>query len=338
MLLIYLPWNARAAAASEAEQQAKRSALAADARRQRVLDGVASIYERGVAQRDDVKPPVPGDDDALLAAVEALLDAHSADLAALKQEHEAQAEKRREAGQHLAAELAEAAAGPGRAGRRGRAADGERCFEGAPQAFGEGGEEEPVRPSGRPRRTPMKRRRRRRRRNRTRLHRHRSRRTTKRQQRASDARRAAFRADIRKALDLNVARTAAAEFEREGLSASTDDDAAVDSEKPDESWLEDDEDAPIAGLPGVQVLKYERPDDRDQLRGARGGAGRERHDGRLRCGAGEARGGEPPRGAERRVASARRRTSSWSGCATRAGRSSSRRPVKRRPTNVSAAR
>ena len=38
---------------SEAEQQAKRSALAADARRQRVLDGVASIYERGVAQRDD---------------------------------------------------------------------------------------------------------------------------------------------------------------------------------------------------------------------------------------------------------------------------------------------
>ena len=51
---------------------------------------------------------VPGDDDALLAAVEALLDAHSADLASLKQEHEAQAEKRREAGQHLAAELAEA--------------------------------------------------------------------------------------------------------------------------------------------------------------------------------------------------------------------------------------
>ena len=39
--------------------------------------------------------------------------------------------------------------------------------------------------------------------------------------------------------------------ERGGLFPN--DDAAVDSEKPDEKWLEDDEDAPIAGLPGVQV-------------------------------------------------------------------------------------
>ena len=58
--------------------------------------------------------------------------------------------------------------------------------------------------------------------------------------------------------DRNVARTAAAEFERQGLSAPNDD-STIDPGAPDESWLEDDEDAPIAGLPGVQVLRYERP-------------------------------------------------------------------------------
>ena len=249
-----------AAAASEAEQQAKRSALAADARRQRVLDGVASIYERGVAQRNDFKPPVPGDDDALLAAVEALLDAHSADLAALKQEHEAQAEKRREAGQHLAAELAEAQQQARdaqadvaalrtandalrarhkllvREVKKSRSAQAGPPAEDTDEASQEEAPSEPEPPAP-PAPEPE---------------------DDAAAKEASDARRAAFRADIRKALDLNVARTAAAEFERQGLSAP-DDDAAIDSEKPDERWLEDDEDAPIAGLPGVQVLKYERP-------------------------------------------------------------------------------
>ena len=245
-----------AAAASEAEQQAKRSALAADARRQRVLDGVASIYEK--AQRDGVKPPVPGDDDALLAAVEALLDAHSADLAAIKQEHEAQAEKRREAGRHLAAELAEAQqqardaqadvaalrtandalrarhkllvreVKKSRSAQAGPPAEeDEASQEEAPAA------PEPIAP---PSPEPE---------------------DDEEAARASDARRAAFRADVRKALDLTVAKTAAAEFERRGLSAPNDD-ATIDSEKPDESWLEADADAPIAGLPGVQVLRYEK--------------------------------------------------------------------------------
>ena len=195
---------------------------------------------------------MPGDDDALLAAVEALLDAHSADLASLKQEHEAQAEKRREAAATSRRSSRRPAAGPGRAGRRGRAADGERCVEGAPQAC-VGGEEEPVRPSraarGGHRRAQEEAPSRRRRTARAGAE------DDEEAARASDARRAAFRADIRKALDLNVARTAAAEFERQGLSAP-DDDAAIDSEKPDEKWLEDDEDAPIAGLPGVQVLRY----------------------------------------------------------------------------------
>ena len=57
---------------------------------------------------------------------------------------------------------------------------------------------------------------------------------------------------------MSTARTAAAEFERQGLSAPNDD-STIDPGAPDEKWLEDDADAPIAGLPGVQVLKYERP-------------------------------------------------------------------------------
>ena len=75
--------------------------------------------------------------------------------------------------------------------------------------------------------------------------------------RAADARRAAFRADVRAALDLRVAQTAAAEFQRSGLSAKEDEGLVAGA--PDEKWLERDEDAPIAGLPSVQNLVYERP-------------------------------------------------------------------------------
>ncbi len=247
-----------AAAASEAEQQAKRSALAADARRQRVLDGVASIYERGVAQRDDVKPPVPGDDDALLAAVEALLDAHAADLASLKQEHEAQAERRREAGRHLAAELAEAqqqardAQADVQALRTAndalrarhkllvREVKKSRSAQAGPPAEEDEASQEEAPAAPEPIAPPSP-----------------EPEDDAAAKEASDARRAAFRADVRKALDLNVATTAAAEFERRGLSAPNDD-ATIDPGAPDEKWLEDDADAPIAGLPGVQVLRYEK--------------------------------------------------------------------------------
>ena len=257
---IYLPWNARRPPLQKRSSRRNVQLWPPTRGANALLDGVASIYERGVAQRDDVKPPVPGDDDALLAAVEALLDAHSADLASLKQDHEAQAEKRREAGRHLAAELAEAQQQARdaqadvaalrtandalrarhkllvREVKKSRSAQAGPPAEDTDEASQEEAPSEPEPPAP-PAPEPE---------------------DDEEAARASDARRAAFRADIRKALDLNVARTAAAEFERQGLSAP-DDDAAIDSEKPDEKWLEDDEDAPIAGLPGVQVLKYERP-------------------------------------------------------------------------------
>jgi hypothetical protein len=263
-----------AAAASEAEAQAKRSSLAADARRQRVLDGVASIYERGCAQRNDAVKLVPGDDDALLAAVEALVDAHAHDLAEIQREAAAAVVQRADAGRHLAAELAEArqaardaqadvqalrTANNGLRARhkllvrevkktRSAVAAGPPAAAGPPEAEEDAApsddalqgddtsQEDAAPPAPEPAAPPA---------------------DDAAARRAADARRAAFRADVRAALDLRVAQTAAAEFQRSGLSAKEDDDAVAGA--PDERWLERDEDAPIAGLPGVQNLVYERP-------------------------------------------------------------------------------